>query len=445
MSVALVALVLATQALSGWLVLRALAPDLSGRWTTALPRALLLGPLVLTLQMLACDAAGVPLRLPALLLPWWALAGLAAWRRRGRPAAEREPLGPAHLAALGLAFALGGLALGAGLLQPLRAGDPLTNAALSGRVAATLGSLDADRILALQAPVFASYPPLVAFNEAALFRAAGEGWARAAMPFFALAQLALLLLLVETCFERARPARALPLALLLLLAPTVATGGATGYFDERFAASVLLLGLTLSDLHRRPGAPRALLAAAAAVACALTKPQGLVVAAVAALLLAASLARGRLPVRAALAALGLLAAGCALWPVFAHARGLDPPPELVPHWPGAASLAARMAEALTFAARQALPLDAAAWSAWGLAWPALLALGAVGLARRSTRALAGMALLAGALQLAGYVAMVACISIDFEWSLATGLGRWLLHLLPWAALAAAAAIEEPAA
>jgi len=447
-SLALVPLVLATQGLAGWLVLRGLAPDLARRWTAAVPRALLLGPAALALQMLALEAAGRPLSLAWVLGPWWAAAGLLAWRARTRGAQALAPRGPevrgpAHLAALALACVLGGLALGTGLLQPLVAGDPVTNAALVGRVVATHGRLDAAALQALQAPAFAAYPPLVAFNEALLFRAAGESWARAALPFFALAQLALLLLLVEACFERLRPARALPLALALLLAPTLATGGASGYFDERFAACVLLLGLTLRELDERPDAGRAALAAAAALGCALTKPQGLVPAVLAALLLALRLGRGRLPARAALPALALLAAGVAAWPLLAGARGVHTPPDLVPHWPGVHEALARTGAALDCAARVALPPAPGAFAAWGLAWPLLLALSAAALARRATRAAAALPLACAALHLLAYAGLAACTQLDVDWLLATGLPRWLLHLLPWLLLAGATALEDP--
>jgi hypothetical protein len=443
-SVALVAVVLATQVLAGWLALAVLAPDLSRRWTSALPRALLLGPLLVTLQLLAGDATGLPLSLPTLLAPWWALAALRAWRRRTRPQPERGPevRGGAHAAALALAFALAGLSLGCGLLRPMLASDPLTNAGLVGRVVDTLGRLDATRLAALQAPAYVSYPPLIPLNEAALFRAAGGAWARGVMPFFALAHLALLLLLVEACFERLRPARALPLALLLLLVPAVAAGGATGYFDERFAGCVLLLGLTVRELDERADIGRVLLATAAAVACVLTKPHGLLVAGVAGALLGWLLVRGTLRARVALAGLALLAAGCALWPAFAAARGLRSPPDVTVHWPGAEVLAAGMGRALAFAARTALPPGASAWSTWGLAWPVLLALGLAGVLRRRTRGPAGMALAAAGLHLLGCAAAMAGMELDLQWSLEVGMSRWLLHVLPWAALAAAAGLEE---
>jgi len=112
------------------------------------------------------------------------------------------------------------------------------------------------------------------------------------------------------------------------------------------------------------------------------------------------------------------------------------------HWPGAQTLVAGVGEALSFAAQTALPPGAGAWTAWGLAWPVLLALGLSGVLRRRTRGPAGMALAAAGLHLLACAAAMASMELDLRWSLEVGMGRWLLHLLPWATLAAAAALEE---
>ncbi|MBM3985836.1 MAG: hypothetical protein FJ296_09150 [Planctomycetes bacterium] len=53
-----------------------------------------------------------------------------------------------------------------------------------------------------------------------------------------------------------------------------------------------------------------------------------------------------------------------------------------------------------------------------------------------------MALAAAGLHLLACAAAMASMELDLRWSLEVGMGRWLLHLLPWATLAAAAALEE---
>jgi hypothetical protein len=51
-------------------------------------------------------------------------------------------------------------------------------------------------------------------------------------------------------------------------------------------------------------------------------------------------------------------------------------------------------------------------------------------------------LLAATLQLVGYALTIGAIPLNFEWAFHTGLTRWMLHLLPWLALAALPALEE---
>jgi hypothetical protein len=442
MSAALVLLVHLTQLLAGWLLLGALAPEHARRWTAAVPRALLLGPLAIALEMLLVSALHVPFGLAVLLLPWWLLAAVVAWRRRWAAATAPAITGPAHLAAFSAAVALATMALTSGLAQPLVSGDGVANAGLAARVYEVHRSVDLDAVARLRAEVYGSYPPLVALNEALVFLAAGDARVWLVKPFFALVLLALMLLLVEACFSRLPPRRALPAALLLLLTPVLASGGANGYLDELFTAWVLLAALTADELRTSPTRGRALLLAAAGAGALLTKPQGVLVGLLCAAWLAALLARRRLAPRAAApAVLALLAAG-ALWPLLVAAHGLSAPTSIAPDLSDTLGLLGRTIRALGMALASVLPLDETRFQTWGVTWLVGLLLAALALGRPASRARTSVWVLAGAVQLGGYAVTVAAIPVNFEWALQTGLSRWMLHLLPWIALAALPALEE---
>ncbi|HEX5009903.1 MAG TPA: hypothetical protein VFY71_05840 [Planctomycetota bacterium] len=442
MSALLVLLVHLTQLLAGWLLLGALAPEHARRWTAAVPRALLLGPLAIALEMLLASALHVPFGLAVLLLPWWLAAAVVARRRRAAAAMEPAVTGREHLAALTLVVALATMALTSGLAQPLVAGDGMSNSGLVARVYEVQRSLDLHAVARLRAESYTSYPPLVPLNEALVFLAAGDARSWLVKPFFALALLALMLLLVEACFARLPPRRALLAALLLLLTPVLASGGTSGYLDELFTAWVLLAALTADELRGAPTPGRALLLAAAGAGALLTKPQGVLVGLLCVGWLVVLLARRRLEPRAgAPALLGLLAIG-ALWPLLVAAYGLSAPMSLAPELSDTLALVGRTARALGMALASVLPLDTFRFQTWGLTWLAGLLLAALALVRRASRARTSAWLLAGAVQLGGCAFTVAAIPVDFEWAFQTGLSRWMLHLLPWLALAALPALEE---
>ena len=445
MSAALVLLVHATQLLAGWLLLLRLAPEHARRWTAALPRALLLGTLAIAVQLLVASALRLPFGLTLLLLPWWLAAAVVA--RRWRPAATTTPAvsGAPHLAALALAVALAAIALASGLQQPLVASDGMANAGLAARVYEVQRGVDLQAVGQLRAEAWGSYPPLVALNETLIFLAAGDARVFLVKPFFALLLLALLLLLVEACFARLPPRRALPAALLLLLTPVLAAGGTSGYLDEAFTAFVLLAALTADELRTHPTRGRALLLAAAGAGALLTKPQGLLPGLLVAAWLLVLLARRRLAPRAALPALLVLLAAAALWPIVVRAHDLSAPAEVAPDLSDKLALLGRGLRALGLALASVLPLDAERFHTWGLTWVAGLALAALALARRETRARSGAYALAGAVQLGACALTVAAIPVNFEWAFDTGLSRWMLHLLPWLVLAALPALEERAA
>ena len=443
MSVLLLIAVHATQLLAGWMLLAVLAPEHTGRWISALPRALLIGPLLLALEMLLLSALGVPLSLPVVLLPWWAGAALLLRRRRPAPAVP-EVSGRAHLAALALATALGATALASGLAQPLVSGDGMTNAALSARVFETQRAVDLDAVERLRAEVNSRYPPLLALNEALLFLAAGDERVWLVKPYFALMLLALLLLLVEACFTRLPPERALPAALLLLLTPVLAAGGTTGYLDELFAAEVLLLALCADELRLAPTRRHALLLAAAGAACALTKPHGVLPALLAVAWLAVLVARRRLAPRDAIPAVAALLALALVWPAHLAGHTLRSPAALIPDFSDPVAALGRTLQALGYGLTIVLPLDAERFHVWGLTWLVGLPLAAVALARRATRWHVAPWLVAGAVQFVAGAVVVAVLPLDFEWALGTGTGRWMIHLLPWLVLAALPALAPRA-
>jgi len=321
----------------------------------------------------------------------------------------------------------------------------MNNSGLAARVYEVHRSVDLEAVAQLRAEAYGSYPPLVPLNEALVFLAAGDARAWLVKPFFALALLALMLLLVETCFARLPPRRALPAALLLLLTPVLASGGVNGYLDELFTAWVLLAALTADELRTSPTRSHALLLAAAGTGALLTKPQGVLVGVLCAAWLSWLLACRRLAPRAAAPAiLALLAAG-AFWPLLVAAYGLAAPTSIAPDLSDTVALLGRTGRALGMALASVLPLDARRFETWGLTWALGLLLAGVALVRRASRARSSAWLLAGAVQLGGCAVTIAAIPVNFEWAFQTGLARWMVHLLPWLALAALPALEERAA
>jgi hypothetical protein len=161
--------------------------------------------------------------------------------------------------------------------------------------------------------------------------------------------------------------------------------------------------------------------------------------------LAVLLARHRLAPRAAAPALLVLLGAGALWPLLVAAHGLSAPTSIAPDLSDTLAILGRTGRALGMALAGVLPFDAPRFQTWGLTWVLGLLLAALALVRRASRARASAWLLAGALQLGGCAVTIAAIPVDFEWAFHTGLARWMLHLLPWLALAALPALEERAA
>lgn len=449
---AAVALVYATQLAAGWIVLNALRPPRAGdraaldprRWS----RALLIGPALIALQMLAMSCAGLPFGVTAVVAPWGLLAAALALRsRRGTPAAiamstaaaaatPRPPLPRAQRLVLALAVALFVVALVSGLWMPVNTGDAMNQFALNARVFETHGSLAPQALKALAIPGHVEYPPLVSLNEALLFDAGGPARALVIKPFFALAYLAWMLLVIEAGFAFMPAGAAAFLSLIALLAPAAALGAPDGYADVRLAASVLLLALAGRALWLQPGRRRLLLFALCAVACALTKLEGIAVGLAAAALPVALVLRRRMRAGETLAvALAMLALVTA-WPIYAHSEGLGQMALLGEEWHDGAAGLSRLPGVLGTMLLMMLDVGLTVRH-WGLFWLVTLALALWSLRERECRAAVALALLCGAAQLLLYAAVLALTPADLEWHVTTAAPRMLLHVAPWALLAAA--------
>ena len=445
---ALLLLVYATQLIAGCVVLRALDPTTRPA-SERLARALLLGPAAIAVQMLLLDAAGLRWSLGLLLSPWWILGAWALWRRRAAgkaPAGDAPPADRWRTAALLLALLLFGLALVGGQALPVHTTDAMNNFALLARVYQTHGSLAPEAVRALQVPGHVDYPPLVPLNEAALFLGASGDLGLAIKPFFALAQLALLLLVVEACWQALRGRGAALAAAFAMLVPMPGLMALGGYADTHVCAAVLLVALQGRELLRRPTPRGALLYAACVGTCALVKFEGLALALPAALLpwLVALRTRGAeasLRAGPATAAVALALLVALAWPLHLLLHALGDPPGVGAGWHDLG----RALQRWPIVARSLLGLiwsdDDGGRLLWGLSWPVGLALAAFGLLRRSTwRAVAVPAVLLLA-HLGFYVTVLALSPFDLGWHVGTAGPRFLLHAAPWLLLAALAALE----
>lgn len=445
-TLAAVALVYATQLVAGWLVLGVLRPPPPGRSAWRDPRrwsrALLIGPALIALQMLALDALGLRFHLGLILLPWW-IPALLAWGARrtdrtGRltPPDPGPPLPVAARCVLALVLLLFGVALVAGLWMPVHTGDAMNQFALNARVFETHGGLAPEALRSLAMPGHVEYPPLVSLNEALLFLAGGPARALVIKPFFALAFLAWMLLVVEACFALLPAALATLLALVALLAPAAALSATEGYADLRLAATVLLLGLAGRALWLRPGRRRLLLFALCAVACALTKLEGIAVGLAAAALPALLAARRRLPAGETALVLLVMLALVLAWPTYAHVHELGQTALVGAEWHDAASGLARLPGVLGTMLLMMVDVGITERH-WGVFWLLTLALALWALRRPDRRPAVSTALLCGAAQLLLYASVLSLTPADLEWHVTTAAPRLLMHVAPWALLAAA--------
>jgi hypothetical protein len=448
---AAVGLVYATQLVAGWLVLGVLRPPQPGRSAWRDPRrwsrALLLGPALVALQMLALDALGLRFRLGLIVLPWWIPALLAWGARRARTlpgawAGSPPSLPGAARPALALVLLLFGVALVAGLWMPVHTGDAMNQFALNARVFETHGGLAPDALRSLAIPGHVEYPPLVSLNEALLFLAGGPARALVIKPFFALAFLAWMLLVVEACFALLRAGLATLLALVALLAPAAALSATEGYADLRLAATVLLLGLAGRALWLQPGRRRLLLFALCAVACALTKLEGIAVGLAAAALPTLLAARRRLPAGETALVLLLMLALVLAWPVYAHVQGLGRTALVGQEWHDAGAALARLPGVLGTMLLMMVDIGITERH-WGVFWLATLALALWALRRPERRPAVSTVLLCLAAHLLLYAAVLSLTPADLEWHVTTAAPRLLMHVAPWALLAAALSQGRP--
>ena len=445
-TLAAVGLVYATQLVAGWLVLGVLRPPPPGRaawrdlrrWS----RALLLGPALIALQMLALDALGLRFHLGLIVLPWW-IPALLVWSarnvRRNPPALAADPGPPLPAGArwvLTLVLVLFVVALVAGLWMPVHTGDAMNQYALNARVFETHRALAPEALKALAIPGHVEYPPLVSLNEALLFLAGGPARALVIKPFFALAFLAWMLLVVEACFALLPAGLATLLALVALLAPAAALSATEGYADLRLAATVLLLGLAGRALWLQPGRRRLLLFALCAVACALTKLEGVAVGLAAAALPALLATRRRLPAGETALVLLVMLALVLAWPIYAHVQALGHTALLGEDWHDAGTALARLPGVLGTMLLMMVDVGITERH-WGVFWLLTLALALWSLRRPDRRPAVSAALLCGATQLLIYATVLSLTPADLEWHVTTAAPRLLMHVAPWALLAAA--------
>jgi len=335
----------ATQALAGWLAWHLLgggAMPLSMRFGAAL----LVGPALVTVQMVAYHALGLPFALPWLMLPWW-LVGLvvavgagrgpvgSGSRGRLRQTWFGDPLdaletGEPHpragaswprrllaveVAVLTLAVAARAFAL------PIHEGDEVNNFALFAKVFGSLGSLAPARLTALMEPGHVEYPHLVALNQAWLFALDADSAPWSARGFDVLGALALFLVVAGTV--GAPTWRGLFAATICSASPVVLSV-AVGFADVRLLATFVLLG---SEARRvlAGGDPRAPLRLALVLGtAALTKNEGAAVALCGVVVLLVATLRQRAFARG-LPAILLAVLLLALWPALRRLLGLGMP------------------------------------------------------------------------------------------------------------------------
>ena len=449
-----VAGVLLSQWVAGRVCLAWLCPaGATGPWRRSLPRALLLGPAALTVQMGAFHLVGLPLSLPAVLAPWW--LGALWWRRRIWPprSGAAGTAGTAERALLVVVLAVTAAALVLALATPVHTADGLNNFALPARVFATHPDLAPDRLATLSLPGHLEYPPLVALNESLFMRAArlgapDEAGLLAVKPFFVLPVLAFLLLAVELCFGRLQALAAVPATLLVVLIPTLLATPTAGMADLHLTAALLLLaleGAAFFGRAARPSRPPAPLLAAAAV-CALTKDEGVAVAVVTGLALVVVAWRTRRPGDprrgALLGGATLLLALAWSWRAWLTWHGIEFETTLA--WPtgGAAAALDRAPRIVAHFASLLWSYAPGGVSPWGLLWPCTLAVTVLSLAtggRAARRALLWPALLLAA-HVSLYVGVYAFNTQPLEWVLGNSAPRLFMHLLPWALLLLVAAL-----
>jgi hypothetical protein len=401
-------------------------------------RALLLGPAAIALELMAFHALGVPIALPFALVPWW-LAALALARRLVQPPAERdEPTQGFERALAAVALAGFAVLLFVGTRFPVYRGDEVNNFAVNARVFEVHRSLAPDALNGLIENGHPEYPPLVALNETLLFQAEGDTLGFAAKPFFSLAWLAWALLVVEAVRKLAPPL-AVCAALLAMLVPELASFATRGMADLRLTATMLLLVLEARAFLRNVDERRARRAgavAAAAVAAALTKNEGVAIATLATLALAPFAVRVLGARRAGLGALATLALVWT-WPVFKAVH------DIRDVYLGAAKPGLHLDQLGTIArelARLPFGSELGTQPSWGVLWLAAGIAAGIGFWSRTARRELGLLGLGLAVHVALYAAVFSATPHDLRWHLSTAGPRLLFHTAPWLVLILAAGL-----
>lgn len=427
LSLATSLIVYLTQLGAGWLVVRSLRGDDQasgwyggpGMWA----RALLIGPAAIAVQMIAYDVLGVPFTLAFVLTPWWfALASVAALQRLG-PCRLWHLEGPWHALLLGLAAAVVAIVFAGAACSPVHDGDAVHNYAIHARIFAAQGSLAPEAVLAMVDPAAVEYPPLLALNEALLFLCDEHLAPWTIRPFFALAHLSLVWLIIEAIWRPGAPRRSMALCLLVIAAPELCVIAGVATPDLRLTASVLLLGLQALELQAGNGT-KALRFAVAAAVCGMTKNEGIALSAVAVVLLLLHIRRWRV-----LPLLALIVVLVGAWPVYRQMHGI---PEQ--YWSGAAerlrpaALAKAIALVLGAFAAEPLARFPDGLPRWGTLWFVALFLGFVS-ARRSR--VARFLLFCLLTHVAVYAVATAAGPHDVRWQLSVASDRLVMHLSPW--------------
>lgn len=432
------ALIYATQLLAGWLIWSVLTKQ---QVTTLrlVPRALLLGPAAITLQMLAYSVLAVPFALWSILIPWWLLGGLYAARRRPGfvPRVDRTTLFAAVIVLVQFVILLAVVAS-----APVHISDAAHNFAVPARAIATHGGFSIAALEALVDPGNVHYPPLLLCNEALFFLIEPERGATLLQPMFALGWLAWAMLVVEALWSDRRRAVTLCLVVVVLATPEVVANAVHGLADVRLMGALLLTLLEWQRTRSETSGTAAIVLAA--LAAALTKREGYLIAACVTTWLLVRGCRARSGTTT-IWALGL-AAFAGAWPVFANLSGLAAiPAEFHPQ-----VTLATTAEALTAVPATLLGLfetmvatDVEGHSRFGLFWPAAIVFvgwrTAQGRQSRRFVLWSVVHLLVGAHALA---VITVGLQIEVEWVLRATAERVVLPLMVWMVMASANAPSQ---
>ncbi len=327
---------------------------------------------------------------------------------------------------------------------PIYSSDAVRNFAIHAKVYAEHRSLAPDALNAIRVGGHREYPPVVALNEALLFQAAAD--TRYAKPFFALAYLAFLLLVVEAVARRLRPAFAVPLGVLFLCLPQAAYAGGNAMADLPLTACFLLLGLELRSILAWPSAAGVLRIGLLAGLAASIKNEGLAVGALALIALGLWGLRGARLSRASLAGGAAIAVLLvAPWQAFKRAHGISERylAHAVDQNP-LENIDRVLPIARKFASVAFQPEQVGAPAPAFHGWLALAVLAYVALHRDRWRRTLPF-LLALGVHVGLYAAVFLVTPRAFEWHIASASERLLLHTLPWLLLLCAAALGGPAA